>query len=157
MAPSRRCWRGLRVATVAVAAMAASVAAAGWAWAGFTSLTSASMSVSTATLAPPTNPAAATSACSALNAASVQVKVSWTPTASTFADGYQVKRATTSGGPYAVVATVAGQSNSSGVDSSGTLQFSQTYFYVVVATKGSNWTSANSTQVTYNSPNLLCA
>ncbi|MHB8668961.1 MAG: hypothetical protein ACYDAD_00115 [Acidimicrobiales bacterium] len=141
----------------AVAAVAVcSIVASELAWASFSSVTSASMPVSTATLAAPTNPGAATSACASLDAASIQVKVSWTPTTSTFADGYQILRSGTVGGPYSLVTTVAGQPSTSGVDRSGTLQFSQTYFYVVQAAKATNWTSPNSTEVTYNSPSLLC-
>jgi uncharacterized membrane protein len=74
--------------------------------------------------------------------------LSWN--ASTGATGYNVKRATTSGGPYTTVATVSNTSFTNTGLTNGT-----TYFYVVSATN-SNGESANSSQVsaTPTAPNF---
>ena len=75
--------------------------------------------------------------------------VSWPATSSAFADGYDVRRGTKPGGPYVTVAHVAG----------GTVSYSETppkqvkYYYVVRATKGPNWTSANTAQVMVDASN----
>jgi hypothetical protein len=53
--------------------------------------------ISTATLQPPTGTAAARGSCFPL--LTIEVQVTWTATASTFADGYRVFRSGTSGGP----------------------------------------------------------
>src|SRR5262245_2977815 len=75
----------------------------------------------------------------AATAGNAQVQLSWT--ASTGASSYNVKRATTSGGPYATVASVSGVSFTNTSLTNGT-----TYFYVVSAVNA-NGESANSSQV----------
>src|SRR5262249_55790130 len=72
-------------------------------------------------------------------AGNAQVQLSWN--ASTGATGYNVKRATTSGGPYTTVATVTSTSFTNTGLTNGT-----TFFYVVSATNA-NGESANSSQV----------
>ncbi len=72
-------------------------------------------------------------------AGAAQVQLSWN--ASTGATGYNVKRSTTSGGPYTTVATIATTSFTNTGLTNGT-----TYFYVVSATNA-NGESANSSQV----------
>jgi hypothetical protein len=72
-------------------------------------------------------------------AGNAQVQLSWN--ASTGATGYNVKRATTSGGPYTTVATVSTTSFTNMGLTNGT-----TYFYVVSAFN-SNGESANSGEV----------
>jgi endo-1,4-beta-xylanase len=72
-------------------------------------------------------------------AGNAQVQLSWN--ASTSATGYNVKRSTTSGGPYTTVATVTGTSFTNTGLTNGT-----TYFFVVSATNA-NGESANSSQV----------
>jgi endo-1,4-beta-xylanase len=72
-------------------------------------------------------------------AGNAQVQLSWN--ASTGATGYNVKRSTTSGGPYTTVATVTGTSFTNTGLTNGT-----TYFFVVSATNA-NGESANSGQV----------
>lgn len=109
------------------------------------------MTMSTGTLAAPSSPAASTVNCVVLG--STKVKLTWTATSSTWADGYQIFRATVNGGPYSSVGTVSGQSTTTFTDSS--VSFSTTYYYVIQATKN-NWRSANSTQVTFTTPTTLC-
>lgn len=65
-----------------------------------------------ATLAPPTGLAANRSVPG-------QTTLTWTPTASTWATGYEVWRSTTSGCCYSLLTTVAGQGSTSYVDSVG--------------------------------------
>src|SRR5207237_2903375 len=80
-------------------AAAAALCAVAVASAAFTSSTaSAGQGLGSATLAAPSGTAAANGTCK--NNKSIQVDVSWTATASMFADGYEILRATTSGGPY---------------------------------------------------------
>src|SRR5215468_2855793 len=81
-------------------------------------------------------------------AGNAQVQLSWN--ASTGATGYNIKRATTSGGPYTTVGAGAGTAFTNTGLTNGT-----TYFYVVSATN-SNGESANSSQVsaTPTAPNF---
>ena len=67
------------------------------------------------------------------------VGLTWT--AASGATGYKVKRATTSGGPYATIGTPGGTSYGDDTATNGT-----TYYYVVSATNGAG-ESANSAQV----------
>lgn len=122
------------------------------AFAAFTSAPSPpSMTIASATLAAPTGTSASNTNC--VVALSIKVKVTWTATTSSFADGYQILRSTTNGGPYSVVGTVSGLNTVTYTDSSVT--FSTTYYYVVRATKV-NWTSANSNQATITTLNAVC-
>lgn len=68
--------------------------------------------------------------------------LSWKPTASTFATGYRVYRATNSGGPYAVIEKVTPQTTTTYVD----WPAAGTYYYFVVA-YFANWESAASPTV----------
>ncbi|HXF57151.1 MAG TPA: hypothetical protein VNO34_06205 [Actinomycetota bacterium] len=104
----------------------------------------------TATLEPPTGLAASAS-CAGLLAA--KVSLTWTATVSTFADGYDVHRSTTDGGPYTKIAHLSGRGTTSYTDQSVAL--GTTYYYVVQATAVS-WTSGNSGQAQATTP-LLCA
>lgn len=108
------------------------------------------MSVSTATLAAPTSPAATRGLC--VPAVSVQVLVTWVATTSTFADGYEVRRGTISGGPYTTVATVDSLTTS---HTDTGLAFSTTYHYVIRA-KRHAWRSADSGQASVTTQNTLC-
>lgn len=113
--------------------------------------THASATYWTATLAPPNNPATTAGACRLL--VDDQIIVSWTATASTWADGYEVARSTTSGGPYTVIGTVNGQAVTSFTDAQR--PFSTTYHYVVRAVK-SNWRSSDTMQVSRKTRSSLC-
>ncbi len=136
-----------------VVAIAAPVALAGWS----SALSAGPLPVSSATIAAPTAAAATTigAACTKHVASSMQVNVSWTATASTFATGYNVLRGTASGGPFTQVGSVGGQSTVTFTDTTGTLAVSTTYYYVVVATFAS-WTSANSNVASVTTPDTNC-
>ncbi len=63
-----------------------------------------------------------------------EVLIRWTPTESRFADGYEVYRATVSGGSYRRVAFVPGHGTTAYLDED--LGLGRTYFYVVKSTTG---------------------
>jgi hypothetical protein len=134
------------------AAFAATVPTGSTAVASFTrTAPSASHTVSTGTLAAPTGLSAATGTCVILT--STQVNLSWTATSSTFADGYQILRSTTNGGPYTIIASVSGRSTTTFVDT--TVAFSTTYYYVVKATRNL-WRSTQSNQASVTTQTLVC-
>lgn len=105
--------------------------------------------LSTATLLAPTSPSAAAS-CDGWGKA----KVTLTWTAAARADGYDVYRSSTTGGPYTKIAHVDGGSSTSTMDRS--LSLSTTYYYVLQTTRN-NWVSANSTQVQATTPGICLA
>lgn len=119
--------------------------------AAFTAGSSAGATYSAATLSPPSGLTSAAGPCTALSSASIRLY--WVATPSSWADGYEVLRSTTSGGPYSSIATVSGVGTTTHLD--GSLPFSTTYYYVVRATKGS-WRSALTAQVARTTPTLLC-
>ena len=84
---------------------------------------------------------------------SVEVTVTWTATSSTFADGYEVFRSSTSGGPYSLVGTVSGRTTTSFTDTGVT--FLTTYHYVVRATRNL-WRSIDSAQASFTTPTPVC-
>ena len=83
---------------------------------------------------PPTAPVGLTAA-----AGNAQIALTWTPSAG--ASGYQVGRATTSGGPYAIISTTTADNYTDLAVVNGT-----TYYYVVSAA-GSGGVGASSTPV----------
>ena len=103
-------------------------------------------SFSSATLQPPTG-LAATAGCQFL---APRITLTWTATTSAFADGYDVYRSTTNGGPYSLIAHVNGRTTTSYVNSGG-LSLSTTYYYVLRSTAYS-WTSVNSSQASAKTP-----
>lgn len=104
---------------------------------------------STAALQPPTG-LSATAGCQLL---APKITLTWTATTSTFADGYDVYRSTTNGGPYTQIAHVSGRTTTSYVDA-GSLSTNTTYYYVLRAT-AHGWSSANSGQASAKTP-LIC-
>jgi hypothetical protein len=108
-----------------------------------------SNALSTATLQPPTG-LSATAGCQLL---APKMTLSWTATTSLFADGYDVYRSTTSGGPYTLITHVSGRTTVTYTDTSG-LSTNTTYYYILKST-ASSWTSANSGQASAKTP-LLC-
>ncbi len=63
-----------------------------------------------------------------------EVTLSWEPTVSSFADGYEVYRSTVSGGPYERVGVVPGHGTTAYVDEN--VGVGGTYYYVVKSTTG---------------------
>jgi hypothetical protein len=124
---------GLAVAVVAPVALGA--------WSS--SVSAGPLPVSSATIAAPTGAAAAVSACAKHDATTLQVAVSWTATSSTFASGYTIARGTAAGGPFTAVGSVSGRTTVTWTDTTGTLAYITTYYYVVDATFA-NWTSPDS-------------
>ncbi|MEX2554053.1 MAG: hypothetical protein WEB06_00280 [Actinomycetota bacterium] len=108
-----------------------------------------SNALSTATLQPPTG-LTATAGCQLL---APKITLNWTATTSVYADGYDVYRSTTNGGPYTLRAHVTGRTTVTYTDSSG-LNTNTTYYYVLQSTANS-WTSANSGQASAKTP-LIC-
>lgn len=135
----------------AVLATALVVCGAAVASAAFLSSTSAGATYTSATLSAPSGLSSSAGPCTALSSASI--RLSWVATPSSWADGYEVLRSGTSGGPYSSIGTVAGVSTLTYLDAS--LPFSTTYYYVVRATKAS-WRSALTAQVSRTTPTLLC-
>jgi hypothetical protein len=104
---------------------------------------------SSATLEAPTG-LGATAGCQLL---APRIVLQWTATSSTFADGYDVYRATTSGGPYTLITHVAGRTTTTYTNTGG-LSLNTTYYYVLKSTAYS-WTSANSSQTSAKTP-VVC-
>lgn len=127
-------------AAVAVVCALAYAGGTGTASASFAQAPAASSNFAAAVLAPPTSPAAAVWTCTLLQPS---IRVTWTATASTWADGYEVGRSLFSGGPYTYTA-VAGQATTAYVDPGLTALTS--YYYVVRATKA-GWRSPLTAEV----------
>lgn len=100
----------------------------------FTASKTASASFQTLTIAPPT---------SLTGANGTKATLSWTPSVTSTATGYNVLRSATSGAGYAQVATVTPVSAATTTDSPGT----GTWYYVL-QTVLSGWSSASSNQAT---------
>ncbi len=141
----------VRRVTVVAVFTAVKLLVGGMALAALTSTTTVSHSVTTGKLAAPTGLTASNGTCNALS--STRVNLSWTATTSTFADGYEIFRSTTNGGPYTSIATVTGAGTTSYTDA--TVAFSTTYYYVVQA-KRNAWRSPNSNQASVRTPSSLC-
>jgi hypothetical protein len=75
---------------------------------------------------------------------SAEVVIRWSPTASRFADGYDVYRSTESGGQYDRVAFIPGRNSTGYVDRE--VDTGETYFYVVKATAGRRDSASNQVQ-----------
>lgn len=112
---------------------------------------SARHSISSNQLAPPTNPSTSAGLCTP--AVTDRIVVHWTATSSAWADGYEILRSRTAGGPYTLVGTVSGAASNSYTDANVT--WSTTYRYVVRAVKHT-WTSATTTEVQRTTRTLLC-
>ena len=121
------------------------------AFASFSSNRSATATYSTAVLAAPTNVTAAAGPCTI--AVSSSIKLTWTATTSSWADGYEIARSLLTGGPYTTVGTVSGPNTTTYTDTSTV--FATLYHYVVRATK-INWRSANSNEATLATLSALC-
>ncbi len=78
-----------------------------------------------------------------------EIDLSWTASTSGYTGGYNIYRATVTGGPYALVTSVAGRLTTAYPDTG--LTTGQGYFYVVQATY-QNWTSPYSNEATATAP-----
>ena len=125
--------RGLGTALLGVGLLAVLVAPGRASLARLSDATAVTLAASTDTLDPPTSLAATGGANAAL---------SWTATTDTYASGYDLQRATVSGGPYAVVATLTPRTT---VATTDTPPANGTYYYVLRSVF-QNWTSVNSNQ-----------
>lgn len=103
---------------------------------------------STATLQPPSG-LAASAGCTLLLP---KVDLTWTATTSAKADGYEILRSTTSGGPYSVIATLVGKTTTSYSDTDVVL--GTTYHYVA-RTVYESWTSTDSNEASATTP-VVC-
>jgi hypothetical protein len=74
---------------------------------------------------------------------SPEIEMSWIATTSTYASSYTIERATASAGPYTVLGSVA-IGETSYTDKSGSLNYSTTYYYRVVAVYHS-WSATSTT------------
>lgn len=125
-----------RLATVAV--LAAALAAGGpVAYATFVQPASATSSFSTGTLSAPSG-LTATRKCGLLQ---YEIHLAWTASPTTWADGYEVSMATSSGGPYTVVPLPLGGDPLATTRVVGGLLPSTTYWFRVTATAAA-WRSS---------------
>lgn len=126
--------RRRRLALIAIAVAAVSVPPASLTLARLTDASTTTRSVATDTLDPPTSLIATGGSVASLG---------WTATVDGYATGYELQRATASGGPYAVVGTVTPRTAVTAVD---VPPANGTYYYVLRSVFES-WTSVNSNQV----------
>jgi hypothetical protein len=125
--------RWLGIAAVAILVPTMLGASAEPSLARLTDAATSTNAISTDTLDPPTGLAATGGTTAAL---------SWTATTDAYATGYEVQRATVSGGPYALVSTVTPRTVVSTTDAPSV---SGTYYYVL-RSYFQNWTSVDSNQ-----------
>ncbi|MBW3667670.1 MAG: fibronectin type III domain-containing protein [Actinobacteria bacterium] len=138
--------RRLLVAVVVTVVLATSSVAFG----AFTSAHTASTTLGTDVLTAPTSPATAHGPCTAVAASIV---VSWTATASTWADGYEILESPVAEGPFTHVAAVDGVGTTNYTVTG--LSFGTTYHYVVKARKA-NWRSSPTAVVSHTTLSALC-
>ena len=126
---------GLTLIVVALAP----AALAGWS----SSLTAGPLPVTSNTLAAPVqnNPSCANGTAA----------IKWTITASAWADGYDIARSTTNGGPYTILVHIGNRAIVTYNDS--TVDGSSIYYYVIRSSKSTNWRSGNSNQKSVDSSN----
>jgi signal peptidase I len=132
------------VATVAVQVIGARPASA--TFAGSSSVSQGA--ISSATLFPATA-VAAEGGCQP-SVSVPEITLTWTPTASTFASGYEIFRSDNSGGPYAPVSAVSGWTTTSYTDTSAT-DAAMTYYYVLQSITP-DWSSLDSIQASGPTP-----
>jgi hypothetical protein len=140
-----------RKRVIVAACAAALLLTTGRALAGFAVGASASLRVATAELDAPTSPAADVDACTVGD--SVDVRVTWTESASGAADGYAILRSDGGGSP-SEVGTVSGRDSTSFTDTG--LDFATDYAYTVEATRAS-WTSDASSSADVTTPAADCS
>ncbi|HEX9969307.1 MAG TPA: fibronectin type III domain-containing protein [Acidimicrobiales bacterium] len=142
----------MRERAVAVLVLVTAVLATGSvAFAAFRGNQTAATTLSAGTLQPPTNPSVAQGPCA--SGLSTSLVVSWTPTSSTWADGYEVLGSLLPTGPFTTVGTAPGASTTKYTVTG--LAFGTTYHYVVKATKG-NWRSTATAVASRTTLSALC-
>src|SRR6476661_2930285 len=99
----------------------------------WTDVSTSTKAIATDTLDPPTG-LGATGGATAL--------LTWTATTDAYASGYEVRRGTVSGGPYALITTISPLTIVATTDAPGS---NGTYFYVLRSVF-QNWRSVNSNQ-----------
>ena len=134
---------------MAAAVLAGALTAPAVAAAAFQDGTTAAGAVTTDVLLPATALTAGAGTCTPLSGD--RIALSWTASASTWRDGYEIARATSAAGPYTVIASVATAAVSY---TDGPLSFSTTYHYVVRA-KRNAWRSVDVT-ASRTTRNSLC-
>lgn len=136
--PARRTFPpGTLAAALLLAALVALSVVATTAFAIFTDVFNvANNAFSTDTLDPPTGLTA--------SVVSSDIQLDWTPTADTYATGYEVQRGTDSGGPYSTIATVTPYTATNYTDD--TVSPGTPYYYVL-QTYFQNWLSVYSNEV----------
>ena len=135
---------GSRLTVAAAVVTVAVLGGVGVAWAAFTSVPSASAPYATATVSPPTLLAPVCGLTRGIGS----VTLTWTPTTFTLATGYQIYRSA-NGGAFAPLASIAGTSPTSYVDTVATNLGTLTYRMVTVAGfSQTTWTSGPSATVT---------
>jgi hypothetical protein len=127
--------RRLGIAAVTVLVPALFSTSSALSLARLTDVDASTEAIATDTLNPPTGLAATGGASASLT---------WTATTDTYATGYEVRRGTVSGGPYALITTVTPRTTVAATDGPGT---SGTYFYVLRSVF-QNWRSVNSNEAT---------
>lgn len=143
--------RSAGLGSALVAALVIIVVLGAPALAEWSTSTTKNQTVTMGTVAAPSGLAAANGACVART--SWFVDLSWTATPTTFADGYEILRSTTAGGPYTPLGTVNGRTTTTFIDTTPTSN--TTYFYVVQA-KRSLWRSPDSNQATVTTLKMNC-
>jgi hypothetical protein len=73
---------------------------------------------------------------------SAEVSLGWDASSSTFADGYEIRRSDSPGGPYTVVGTTSDRFDTSLADTVAPAAF----YYYVVRTTGAGWESTDSSE-----------
>lgn len=139
------------VVTVLAATGLAVGSAAPAAWGSFVEQASATATFSAAVLAPPTGITASAVTCAATGYSS---QLTWTASASTWLDGYELAMGTAPGGPYTVVPLPAGASPTDTTRTLSGLARKTTHYMVVRTTRGA-W-RAESAEVVVTTPARNC-
>ena len=130
---------------IAIGGLLAAVASASWT----SQAVAGSLTVSAGTVSPASGLAAARNC---VRSKHDWVNLTWTATPSTFADGYEIFRATGAGTPVSI-ATVSGLGTVSYTDN--TVAFSTSYLYTVQASYW-GWRSIASNAAPITTPNNRC-
>ncbi len=123
----RRLSSAAAVALTVAALLGVSTARASWA----SSATAGPLTVTSAILTAASGLSASNGAC--VKNKSIAVNLSWSASASPFADGYEIFRSNKAGGAYTILSTVPGAGTTTYTDA--TTSFRTTYYYKVETTR----------------------